>query len=83
MEVVKEVAKQGSEACDSIAIRAYEKSYSYKQLFSSAWRISRLLCGADLDVVSVDLLNSLVTNLGEKRCVLAGALVKFIAMKEV
>lgn len=66
MEVVKEVAKRGSEARDSVAIRADEKSYSYVQLISSAWRISRLLCGAELDVVSVDLLFPPVTNLGGK-----------------
>lgn len=57
MEVVKEVAKQGSEARDGVAIRADQKSYSYLELVSSAWRISRLLCGANLDVVSLSLLS--------------------------
>ncbi|XP_044495166.1 probable CoA ligase CCL8 isoform X4 [Mangifera indica] len=43
MEVVKAASRQGSLACDSIAIRADEKSYSYTQIVSSALRISRLL----------------------------------------
>lgn len=49
MEVVKEVAKQGSAASDGVAIRADQKSYTYKQLFSSAWRISNLLLGSNLN----------------------------------
>lgn len=52
MEVVKEVAKQGSAASDGVAIRTDQKSYTYKQLFSSAWRISNLLLGSDLNAVS-------------------------------
>ena len=52
MEVVKEVAKQGSAAHDGVAIRANEKSYTYKQLISAASRISTLLCGSDLNAVS-------------------------------
>lgn len=44
MEVVKAACKQGSAARDSIAIRADQKSYTYSQLISSAWKISRLLC---------------------------------------
>ncbi|EXB74527.1 Malonate--CoA ligase [Morus notabilis] len=51
MEVVKEVAKQGSAASDGVAIRADQKSYTYKQLFSSAWRISNLLLGSDLNAI--------------------------------
>lgn len=53
MEVLKEVAKEGSAARDGVAIRADQKSYSYKQLVSSAWRISSLLCGTDLNAVSL------------------------------
>ncbi|KAL5575180.1 hypothetical protein UlMin_016879, partial [Ulmus minor] len=49
MEVVKEVAKQGSTAHDSVAIRADQKSYSYKQLISSALRISSLLSNAEIN----------------------------------
>ena len=52
MEVVNEVAKQRSDARDGVAIRADQKSYSYKELISSAWRISSLLCGAELSTVS-------------------------------
>ncbi|KAL7162475.1 hypothetical protein ACSBR2_042879 [Camellia fascicularis] len=47
MEVVKAVARQGSVSCESIAIRADQKSYTYSQLMQSAWRISRLLCNGD------------------------------------
>ncbi|XP_057969327.1 probable CoA ligase CCL8 [Malania oleifera] len=49
MEVVKAVAKQGSEACGSVAIRAEQKSYSYSQLISSAWKISSLLLNGNLN----------------------------------
>ncbi|CAK9174580.1 unnamed protein product [Ilex paraguariensis] len=51
MDVVKEVARQGSASCKSVAIRADQNSYSYNQLISSAWRISRLLCNAGLKTV--------------------------------
>ncbi|PSS07424.1 Malonate--CoA ligase [Actinidia chinensis var. chinensis] len=51
MEVVKAVARQGSASCESVAIRADQKSYTYGQLISSAWRISRLLCNACLKTV--------------------------------
>ncbi|GFZ04172.1 AMP-dependent synthetase and ligase family protein [Actinidia rufa] len=51
MEVVKAVARQGSASCESVAIRADQKSYTYGQLISSAWRISRLLCHACLKTV--------------------------------
>ncbi|PON58622.1 2,3-dihydroxybenzoate-AMP ligase [Parasponia andersonii] len=50
MDVLKEVAKEGSATRDGVAIRADQKSYSYKQLISSAWRISSLLSGTDLNV---------------------------------
>ncbi|OWM76492.1 hypothetical protein CDL15_Pgr005456 [Punica granatum] len=49
MEVVKAAAKQGSAACDSVAIRADQKSYSYQQLVSSAVNISRFLSSEDLN----------------------------------
>lgn len=51
MEVVKEVAKQGSAAHDGVAIRANNKSYTYKQLISAASRISTLLRGSDLNAI--------------------------------
>ncbi|GFZ04126.1 AMP-dependent synthetase and ligase family protein [Actinidia rufa] len=51
MEVAKAVARQGSASCESVAIRADQKSYTYGQLISSAWRISRLLCHACLKTV--------------------------------
>ncbi|KAH9624929.1 hypothetical protein KSS87_008378, partial [Heliosperma pusillum] len=43
MEVVKAVAKQGSAASNSIAVRADKKSYSYSQVILSAQKISSLL----------------------------------------
>ncbi|KAK9923391.1 hypothetical protein M0R45_031813 [Rubus argutus] len=46
MEVVT-VACQGSGTQDSVAVRSENKSYSYKQLISSAWSISGLLCSGD------------------------------------
>lgn len=49
MEVVK-VACQGSGTPDSVAVRSENKSYSYKQLISSAWTISGLLCSGDSNV---------------------------------
>nr|M4IS90.1 RecName: Full=Probable CoA ligase CCL8; Short=HlCCL8 [Humulus lupulus]AGA17925.1 CCL8 [Humulus lupulus] len=48
MELLKEVAKEGSSASVGVAIRADQKSYSYKQLISSAQRICSLLCSTDL-----------------------------------
>ncbi|CAL5443939.1 unnamed protein product [Camellia sinensis] len=51
MEVVKAVARQGSVSCESVAIRADQKSYTYSQLMQSAWRISRLLCNGDQKTV--------------------------------
>lgn len=53
MEVVKSVYRQGSTAGESIAIRADQKSYSYSQLISSAWKISDLLCSSGLKPVSL------------------------------
>lgn len=49
MKVVK-VACQGSGTQDSVAVRSENKSYSYKQLISSAWSISGLLCSGDSNV---------------------------------
>ncbi|CAJ2656215.1 probable CoA ligase CCL8 [Trifolium pratense] len=48
MEVFKAVAKQELAAHGSVAIRADQKSYSYKQLISSVHQISNLLCGNDV-----------------------------------
>ncbi|KAK4269360.1 hypothetical protein QN277_022525 [Acacia crassicarpa] len=48
MEMVTAVSKHGLEAHDSVAIRADQKSYSFKQLVSSAQEISNLLCGNDM-----------------------------------
>ncbi|XP_060676387.1 probable CoA ligase CCL8 isoform X2 [Ziziphus jujuba] len=80
MEVVKEVAKQGSEARDGVAIRADQKSYSYLELVSSAWRISRLLCGANLDVASEAGKNgSVLTNGVRKHGHLGGARIGIVA----
>lgn len=47
MEVFKAVLSEGSNACDRIAIKADEKSYSYGQLTSSALTISKLFCRED------------------------------------
>lgn len=44
MEVVKAVGSQGDTSSERVCIRADQKSYSYFQLISSAWSISRLLC---------------------------------------
>ncbi|XP_074312522.1 putative CoA ligase CCL8 [Silene latifolia] len=52
MEVVKAVAKQGSAASNSIALRADKKSYSYRQVIQSAQRISSLLCTSASDSAS-------------------------------
>ncbi|KAI8544465.1 hypothetical protein RHMOL_Rhmol08G0298900 [Rhododendron molle] len=51
MEVVKAVARQGSASCERVAIRADQKSYTYAQLISSALKISRLLCSANVKTV--------------------------------
>ncbi|KAF4372495.1 hypothetical protein F8388_027168 [Cannabis sativa] len=51
MEVLKEVAKEGSAAREGVAIRADQKSYSYKQLISSAQSICSLLCGTELKAI--------------------------------
>ncbi|KAL3528748.1 hypothetical protein ACH5RR_008070 [Cinchona calisaya] len=50
-ELVKAVASKGSETGQSIAIRSEQKSYTYHQLISSAWRISCLLCNGDFKTV--------------------------------
>jgi len=55
MEVVKAIAKQEPAAHDNVAIRADQKSYSYKQLISSAHHISNLLCGNGVKMVSYTL----------------------------
>ncbi|CAN7106832.1 unnamed protein product [Brassica rapa subsp. narinosa] len=47
MEVFKAVLSEGSNACDRIAIKADEKSYSYGQLTSSALTISKLFIRED------------------------------------
>ncbi|KAL5976861.1 hypothetical protein ACLOJK_021196 [Asimina triloba] len=47
MEIVKTTVRRGSAASQSIALRAEQKSYSYAQLISSAWRISNLLLNGD------------------------------------
>ncbi|XP_010545693.1 PREDICTED: malonate--CoA ligase [Tarenaya hassleriana] len=47
MEVFKAVLREGSGGCDRIAIKAEEKSYTYRQLISSALRISDLFCNDD------------------------------------
>ncbi|CAI9114152.1 OLC1v1014807C1 [Oldenlandia corymbosa var. corymbosa] len=51
MELVKAVASKGAATGQSIAIRSEEKSYTYLQLISSAWRVSNLLCNSDLKTV--------------------------------
>jgi malonyl-CoA/methylmalonyl-CoA synthetase len=52
MEVFKAIAKQDLASQGNVAIRADQKSYSYKQLISSAQKISNLLCGSDVKAVS-------------------------------
>ncbi|PIA64892.1 hypothetical protein AQUCO_00100399v1 [Aquilegia coerulea] len=44
MEVVKGAIRQGSAARKSIALRVEQKSYTYADLISSAWKVSNLLC---------------------------------------
>ncbi|XP_030526506.1 probable CoA ligase CCL8 [Rhodamnia argentea] len=51
MEVVKAAVKQGCSTRDSIAIRADQKSYSYLQLISSAFNVSKLLSSEDLKTI--------------------------------
>ncbi|XP_021298736.1 malonate--CoA ligase isoform X2 [Herrania umbratica] len=51
MEVVKAACRQGSSAADSIAIRADQNSYTYRQLVASAFNISRLLSSSNNDGV--------------------------------
>lgn len=46
MEVVKAIARQEPAVHENVAIRADQKSYSYKELLSSAQQISNLLCAA-------------------------------------
>ncbi|XP_050286131.1 probable CoA ligase CCL8 isoform X2 [Quercus robur] len=48
MEVVKAVGRQGSAAPDSVAIRADQQSYSYRQIISSAVKISNFLNYSDI-----------------------------------
>ncbi|XAR50655.1 Long-chain-fatty-acid--CoA ligase [Bertholletia excelsa] len=48
MEVLKEVARHGSSSSKKIAIRADQRSYTYANLISSAKRISKLLCNAEV-----------------------------------
>lgn len=52
MEVVKAIAKHGSAANGSVAVRADGKSYTYRQLFLCAERISTLLRSSDSQSVS-------------------------------
>lgn len=58
MELVKAVVSKGSTTPQSIAIRAEQKSYTYLQLISSAWKISNLLNNADLKTVSLKFMQS-------------------------
>ncbi|XLR42901.1 hypothetical protein HN51_026928 [Arachis hypogaea] len=48
MEVFKAVAKNELATHGSVAIRADQKSYSYRQLILSAEKISNILCGSDV-----------------------------------
>ncbi|XP_017979348.1 PREDICTED: malonate--CoA ligase isoform X1 [Theobroma cacao] len=48
MEVVKAACRRGSSAADRIAIRADQNSYTYTQLVSSAFNISRLLSSSNV-----------------------------------
>ncbi|OMO54048.1 AMP-dependent synthetase/ligase [Corchorus capsularis] len=50
MEVIKAACRRGSSAAESIAIRADQKSYTYKQLVSSAFNISRLLSSCNIKI---------------------------------
>ncbi|XP_059638497.1 probable CoA ligase CCL8 [Cornus florida] len=51
MEVARAAAKQASASSESVAIKADQKSYTYTQLISSAWRVSSLLCNGALATV--------------------------------
>ncbi|WVZ21892.1 hypothetical protein V8G54_000436 [Vigna mungo] len=55
MEVVKAIARQEPAVHENVAIRADQKSYSYKELLSSAQQISNLLCASDALEVSYPL----------------------------
>ncbi|XP_068652022.1 probable CoA ligase CCL8 [Aristolochia californica] len=48
MEVIKAAAKHSSSAHESIALRVDQKSYTYSQLISSAWKISSILNSRNL-----------------------------------
>lgn len=63
MEVFKAVLSEGSNACDRIAIKADEKSYSYGQLTSSALTISKLFCREDTTNVWFETVSSVVSAL--------------------
>lgn len=52
MELFKAVSSTASASLGSIAIRSDQNSYSYHQLISSALKISKALCDADLKNVS-------------------------------
>ncbi|KAI4324750.1 hypothetical protein MLD38_030207 [Melastoma candidum] len=53
MEVVKASAKRGSAASESTAIRADGKTYSYREVISSAFDICELLSTMDLKPIGV------------------------------
>lgn len=55
MEVFKAIANKEHAARGNVAIRADQKIYSYMQLISAARKISNLLCGSDVKVVSYPL----------------------------
>ncbi|OMO66674.1 AMP-dependent synthetase/ligase [Corchorus olitorius] len=55
MEVIKAACRRGSSAAESIAIRADQKSYTYKQLVSSAFNISRLLSSCNIKINDGDI----------------------------
>jgi len=55
MEVVRAIARQEPAVHENVAIRADQKSYSYKELISTAQQISDLLCGGDALTVSYTL----------------------------
>lgn len=47
MDFVKEISRLGTTTHDRVALRADQKSYTYTQLLSSAYAISKLLCKVD------------------------------------
>jgi len=55
MEVVKAIAKQEPTVHENVAIRADQKSYSYKELITSAEKIYSLLSASDAQTVSYTL----------------------------